>query len=193
MGNFSSADHILDEETVVAYAELTYLRKSEIQYIIKLLDNVNPGKLRENIQHRFTIDEINSLLPQIQCSPFRDSIFRVFSSQKDNRLSLEDILDLCSAFSKHCPHNVRAAWAFYIFDFDGDNQISLDDLIEAVHRLTWTKQDEHESIDKAEAERIVRMVFQEMLFNEFGSISFEEFTRFTSRISEFSSTFQFNI
>ena len=43
-------------------------------------------------------------------------------------------------------------------DFDGDNQISLDDLIEAVHRLTWTKQDEHESIDKAEAERIVRMV-----------------------------------
>ncbi|KOX70248.1 hypothetical protein WN51_05526 [Melipona quadrifasciata] len=89
--------------------------ESIIQNKNKLLDNVNPGKLRENIQHHFTTDEINSLLPQIQCSPFRDSIFRLFSSQKDNHLNLKDILDLCSAFSKHFPHNVRAAWVFYIF------------------------------------------------------------------------------
>ncbi|XP_033359005.1 calcium and integrin-binding family member 3-like isoform X1 [Bombus vosnesenskii] len=192
MGNYLSTNYILPEETLVTYVELTYLKKNEIQYIVKILDNVNPGKLCENIQHRFTIDEVETILPQIRCSPFRDSIYRVFSSQKDNHLSLEDILDLCSAFSKHCPSKVRAAWAFYIFDFDGDNQISVDDLIETVHRLTRCDQDEHETIDSATAEHVARMILQEMVFTQQGSISFEEFIRFASRIAEFSSTFSFH-
>lgn len=61
--------------------------------------------------HRIIIYRLNSF----QCSPFRDSIYRVFSSKKDERLSLEDVLDLCSAFSEYCPDNVRATWAFYVF------------------------------------------------------------------------------
>lgn len=43
-------------------------------------------------------------------------------------------------------------------DFDGDNQISLNDLIEAVRRLTWSNQNEHGGIDMADAEHVARMV-----------------------------------
>ncbi|CAK9832973.1 Calcium and integrin-binding protein 1 [Anthophora retusa] len=193
MGNFSSRDRILDEELLNTYAELTYLGKSEIKHIVKLLDDVDPGKLRKNLQHRFTTEQVGIILPQIQCSPFCDSIYRVFSSKKDGHLSLEDILDLCSIFSRDCVKEVRATWAFYIFDFDGDNQISLADLMEAVRRLTWNDQDEYESIDTTEAEHIARMVLQEMVFNQHGSISLEEFIRFSSRVSEFSSAFHFKI
>jgi len=50
-----------------------------------------------------------------QCNPFRDAIYRVFSSKQDGHLSFEDTLDLCSAFSSNCPQDVRAAWAFEIF------------------------------------------------------------------------------
>ncbi|XP_017884307.1 calcium and integrin-binding protein 1-like, partial [Ceratina calcarata] len=106
---------ILDKETLENYVDLTYLRKSEIRRIVKLLHDINPGTLVKNIQHRFTLEEIDIILPQIQCSPFRDSIYRVFSSKKDNLLSLEDVLDLCSAFSENCPVDVQASWAFQIF------------------------------------------------------------------------------
>jgi len=50
-----------------------------------------------------------------QCNPFRDAIYKLFSSERDGRLSFEDILDLCSAFSANCPQSVRTAWAFEIF------------------------------------------------------------------------------
>lgn len=191
--NFFSTDHILDEETIATYIELTYLNKNEIYRVINLLDNVNPGKLRQNPHHRFTIDEIETIFPQLRCSPFRDSIYRVFSSKKDERLSLEDVLDLCSAFSEHCPDNVRATWAFYVFDLNGDGEISSNDLIETVQRLMWPHQNEYGGIDTAEAEHVARIILQEMVFNRQGSISCEEFIRFSSRISEFWSSFRFKI
>lgn len=81
--------------------------------------------------HRIIIYRLNSF----QCSPFRDSIYRVFSSKKDERLSLEDVLDLCSAFSEYCPDNVRATWAFYVFgNVIHFNFFFFDELIEEVER-----------------------------------------------------------
>ncbi|XP_076665959.1 venom acid phosphatase Acph-1-like isoform X2 [Andrena cerasifolii] len=160
MGNLFSGDHVIDEQAVATYTELTYLRKSEIRHIATLLDEVDPGKLRGDLQHRFTLEQIDKIFPEIHCSPFRDSIYRVFSSKKDGHLSLEDVLDLCSAFSENSFENARAAWAFYIFDFDGDNQISLNDLIEAVQMLTRNEQTECGSIGRAEAEHVARMVGQ---------------------------------
>lgn len=53
--------------------------------------------------------------PLFQNNPFQDRLFRVFSSQRDNCLSFEDMVDLCSAMSSECPAEVKAAWAFQIF------------------------------------------------------------------------------
>ncbi|XP_043257909.1 calcium and integrin-binding protein 1-like [Colletes gigas] len=194
MGNLLTTNNdILDEELVDTYAELTYLSKNKILQIARQLDNIDSGKLRKDRQHRFPVEQIETVFPQIKCSPFRDSIYRVFSSEQDNHLSLEDILDLCSAFSENSSDANRAAWAFCIFDFDGDNRISLDDLMEAVQRLTGNSQDEYVGIDMAEVEHVARMVLQEMVFSQLGAITFEEFTRFLRRIPEFSSTFRFSI
>ncbi|XP_076619056.1 calcium and integrin-binding protein 1 [Colletes latitarsis] len=194
MGNLlTTKNDILDEELVHTYAELTYLSKNKIRQIARLLDNIDSGKLRENRQHRFSVEQIETVFPQIKCSPFRDSIYRVFSSEHDNHLSLEDILDLCSAFSEDSSDYNRAAWAFYIFDFNGDNRISLDDLMEAVQRLTGNSQYEYVGIDMTEVEHVARMVLQEMVFSQLGTITFEEFTRFVTRMPDFSSTFRFRI
>ncbi|XP_076298277.1 calcium and integrin-binding protein 1 [Lasioglossum baleicum] len=193
MGNSLSHKKILDENTLSTYTELTYLTKGEILRIVNLLDIVDPQKLRENVQHRFTAEQIDTILPQIQCSPFRDSIYRVFSSQKDNHLSLEDVLDLYSAFCDDCPDDVRAAWAFAIFDLDDDNIISVEDLIKAIKKLAGNDIDDVQGIATEEAEFIARMVLQEMVFNRTATISREEFVHFVVRIPEFFSAFHLRI
>lgn len=67
-----------------------------------------------------------------QCNPFRDTIYRVFSSRRDGCLSFEDTMDLCSAFSANCPQGVRAAWAFEIFGkLADDNRIYIQPFVSA--------------------------------------------------------------
>ncbi|KAG5314108.1 CIB1 protein, partial [Acromyrmex insinuator] len=126
MGNTGSKENVISEEALNEYVELTYLNKNEIRQIYKRLDDLEPGILKQNLHYRFSVEQINKILPQIHCNPFCDVIYRVFS--------------------------VRAAWAFEIFDFDGDNQVSLDDLIEMVRRLAGTDERGQNRIDRQQAE-----------------------------------------
>ncbi|XP_011065188.1 PREDICTED: LOW QUALITY PROTEIN: calcium and integrin-binding protein 1-like [Acromyrmex echinatior] len=147
MGNTGSKENVISEEALNEYVELTYLNKNEIRQIYKRLDDLEPGILKQNLHYRFSVEQINKILPQIHCNPFCDVIYRVFSSKQDGHLSFEDTLDL----------SVRAAWAFEIFDFDGDNQVSLDDLIEMVRRLAGTDERGQNRIDRQQAEDVARM------------------------------------
>ncbi|KAK2576470.1 hypothetical protein KPH14_005801 [Odynerus spinipes] len=194
MGNFRSK-HVLTEEMIEEYVELSYLNQHEIRHIFDQLNDLTPGILRTNLHHRFTKQEIDKILPQIRRSPFRDSIYRVFSSKRDDCLSFEDVLDLCSAFSANSPPDVRAAWAFMIFDFDDDDQLALDDLIEAVQRLTSRNENGQikNGIDRERAEQVARMILSEMDFTENGSISPQEFERLVARMPDFAHTFRFSI
>lgn len=194
MGN-SRSKGVLTEEMLEEYVELSYLNQYEIRHIFNQLDDLAPGTLRTNLQHRFTKKQIDKILPQIRHSPFRDSIYRVFSSEQDDCLSFEDVLDLCSAFSENCPPDVRTSWAFMIFDFDGDDQLMLDDLIEAVQRLTSLNENGQikNRIDRKRAEQVARMVLSEMDFTENGSISPQEFERLVARMPDFAHTFRFRV
>ncbi|CAL1674118.1 unnamed protein product [Lasius platythorax] len=190
MGNSSSNESAISEDVLDEYVELTYLSKSEIRQIYKLFDDLEPGVLKKNLHYRFPIEQIDKILPQIRCNPFRNAIYRIFSSKQDGHLSFEDILDLYSAFSANSPQGVRAAWAFEIFDFDGDNQVSLDDLIEAIQRLTGS---DEVRIDRQRAENVARMILREMDLSDTGSIAPQEFVHALSRMPDFAHTFQFKI
>ncbi|XP_011687184.1 PREDICTED: calcium and integrin-binding protein 1-like [Wasmannia auropunctata] len=193
MGNTGSNENAISEKALDEYVELTYLSKSEIRQIYKLLDDLEPGVLKQNLHYRFSMEQINKILPQIRYNPLRDAIYRVFSSKRDGRLSFEDTLDLCSAFSANCPRGVRAARAFEIFDFDGDNQVSLDDLIETVRRLAGTDEHGQARIDRQCAEDVARMIMQEMNLSGTGDITPQEFIYVLSKMPDFAHTFQFNI
>ncbi|XP_072749781.1 calcium and integrin-binding protein 1 isoform X2 [Anoplolepis gracilipes] len=158
MGNSSSNENTISEDVLGEYVELTYLSKNEVCQIYKLLDNFEPGILKRNLHYRFPLEQIDKILPQIRYNPFRNAIYRVFSSKQDEHLSFEDILDLCSAFSANCPPGVRATWAFAIFDFDSNNQVSLNDLIEVVQRLAGSDEHGQVRIDRQRAENVARMV-----------------------------------
>lgn len=71
--------------------------------------------METDLHHRFHVAEVMELFPQLKYNPFRDRLFRVFSSEKDERYSFEDFLDLCSAMHEDCPLDVKALWAFRVY------------------------------------------------------------------------------
>ncbi|XP_015518443.1 calcium and integrin-binding protein 1 [Neodiprion pinetum] len=190
MGSSVSTKQITQEK-LEEYCQLTFLTKAEIMHIYKLFKTLGPEELNEDFKHRFPVEHIVKIFPAIRHNPFRDSIMRVFSSEQDGHFSFEDTLDLCSALSENCPEEVRAAWAFRIFDFDGDNQLSLDDLIESIERLTGLNENSEPRIDRPSSEYIAQAVLQEMDMDHTGSIAPQEFVHIVSRMPEFTLTFRF--
>ena len=49
--------------------------------------------------------------------------FRFFSSCQDEAMSFDDYLDMYSALSEQATRDVKTAYAFRIYDFDGDGVI----------------------------------------------------------------------
>lgn len=88
-----------------------------------------------------------STLPTFQYNPYRDRLIKVFSSYNDEHFSFEDFLDLVSVMSENCPLNVKAAWAFRVFDFNEDNQITKSDIFDMLDRLTKFTHLENEAKD----------------------------------------------
>lgn len=93
----------------------------------------------------------------LQYNPFRYQLYDVFSSKKDRKFSFEDMLELCSIMSENCPPNVKATWAFRIFDINNDGLIDKNDLNVIIDRLTQGL-DPGRIIDDNGKERIVESV-----------------------------------
>ncbi|XP_015126629.1 calcium and integrin-binding protein 1 [Diachasma alloeum] len=192
MGSSNSKKADITREILEEYAQLTYLNKAEILHIFRLFKSLAPQELVENFNHRLPAQDILKVLPQLRYNPFRESILQVFSSEQDGRMSFEDLLDLCSAMSDKCPEDVRAGWAFRIFDFDGDNQLSIDDLIEAVERITGFNHNGRIRIDRDSAEFVAQVVLEELDLDRTGSVGLQEFVHTVVRMPEFGHTFRLN-
>ncbi|KAK0096177.1 hypothetical protein PV326_006217 [Microctonus aethiopoides] len=160
MGGSSSKATRITREILEEYAQLTYLNKAEILHIFKLFETLAPVEVAQNLHHRLPAQKILKVLPQLRYNPFSESILRVFSSNNDTLISFEDLLDLCSVMSENCPVDIKAYWAFKIFDFDNDNQLSLDDIIETVERLNGFEADGNLRIDRDSAEFVAQVTLK---------------------------------
>ncbi|XP_077292686.1 calcium and integrin-binding protein 1-like [Arctopsyche grandis] len=192
MGNKSSLPAITDE-MLDDYITLTYLSRPEILYLLKRFHSIGPREMDNDFNFRFFKENIMGKFPVLKFNPFGDRIFHVFSSQKDNCFSFEDILDLCSVMSEHCPSKVKAAWAFKIFDLDDDNQINLDDLCEIIDRLTWDRTDNSKVISNEEKVSISKILLHEIDLEHKDNLGPAEFYHLISKMPEFKSSFYFKI
>ena len=64
---------------------------------------------------RIENEKIIRSFPELNVNPFADRICHVFSSEKDDRMSFEDFVDMLSALGANTPPKVKAEWAFQIF------------------------------------------------------------------------------
>ncbi|XP_058456214.1 calcium and integrin-binding protein 1-like isoform X2 [Malaya genurostris] len=177
---------ILSAERLDEYAELTYLTKWEVLLILEKFERLVPRGIENDFNRRFSIEEIMDIFPQLKHNPFRDRLFDVFSSQHDTRCSFEDVLDMFSVMSHNCPHQVKAIWAFRIFDCDNDNMITRDDISAICDRLT-----NYNRLLEEEKESIAEVILNEIDLQRNGSLAEFEFVRVILKISEFHHTFSF--
>ncbi|KAK5647582.1 hypothetical protein RI129_002474 [Pyrocoelia pectoralis] len=188
MGLTSSLPGKLSEEQLEEYLQLTYLSRNDILILLKKIMTINPCHENLNPNYRFQFEAIVELLPQLKYNPFRDRLLRVFSSEQDDLLSFEDVLDLCSVMSENCPYEVKARWAFHIYDFNEDGSIDGEDIEIIIGRLTNGKI--NNDVDK---KHIVQVLLEAINLQKNGSINQLEFEHAIGKMPDFVSTFSFKI
>ncbi|CAH1163661.1 unnamed protein product [Phaedon cochleariae] len=185
----SSTSSILTDEILEEYSMLTYLSKPEILKLYKTFSTLDENGLLQNLQFRFPCAIIEQLFPPVQFNPFKDRIFKVFSSLKDDKFSFEDMLDFCSVMSENCPDTVKAAWAFNIFDFDEDDEIGENDMVELINRLAIGVG----FIKLEDCQQIIKVLLKGINFTTSGTIGPLEFENAIQKMPEFSHSFCFRL
>ncbi|XP_041769005.1 calcium and integrin-binding protein 1-like [Anopheles merus] len=178
-----SKTSIITNEQLSEYAELTYLTKSEIIFILQKFLLLDDGR-NFSLTKRFPEQEVVNLFPQLKHNPFRDRLLHVFSSENDDRFSFEDMLDLFSVLSEKCPLAVKASWAFQIYDFDDDNLITKEDILELCDRIT-----QQDRLEQEEKMNIADLLLKEIDLQNNGNIGEFEFVHAMSKMPEFRQTF----
>uniref|UniRef100_A0A1E1XRN3 Putative ca2+-binding kinase n=1 Tax=Amblyomma sculptum TaxID=1581419 RepID=A0A1E1XRN3_AMBSC len=180
----------LTAEELRDYRELTYLTKKEILHAFKRFRAIAAEEVYADKQARIPVSLIEQL-PEFKCNPFRDRLLRVFSSLKDDRMSFEDFLDLLSVLSEEAPVDVKAEYAFQIYDMDDDGVLGEDDLEEVIRRLTsW---DSGCRLETPDVQRLIEQVLAEADLDRSGHMSLMEFQHCMLKNPDFASSFSLRL
>ena len=133
--------------------------------LLEEVDNINDPRCRVDIKKLLE-------LPELKVNPFNVQLCRVFSGGRESLL-FEEFLDMMSVLSEYTPSNVnilltslihmthhsdlqvKAEWAFKMFDFDGDGKLNKDDIYKTVSALTGSTDIEgREAQDRLEREKV---------------------------------------
>ena len=128
---------VFEEAHLEQYQECSYFTKEEIVRLYERFSALNPDKIspkRANVATRLSFTEVQDL-PELRENPFKGRMCEVFST--GNRgLHFEDFLDMFSVFSERAPWDLKATYAFRIFDFNNDAAICRSDIQQILKCLT---------------------------------------------------------
>lgn len=185
-----SSQSQLTAEELRDYRELTFLTKKEILHAFKRFKGIAVGEVLADKHARIPVRYIEQM-PEFKCNPFRDRLLRVFSSCKDERMSFEDFLDLLSVLCEDAPVDVKAEYAFQIFDMDDDGVLGEDDLAEVIKRLTsW---DSGCRLETPDVQRLIEQVLAEADLDRSGHMSLMEFQHCMLKNPDFASSFSLRL
>nr|XP_022911949.1 calcium and integrin-binding protein 1-like [Onthophagus taurus] len=171
------------------YLKWTYLNEKEILTLYEKFEscfytNRDPNFI---LEQRIHVKEIFEKIPQIKYNIFCDRIIIVFSSKQDGCFSFEDLLDFFSVMSDKCPVQVKARWAYKLFDFNNQKEINPDDIRVLIKRLTSSNSDQKLSDD--DVENILQVIMSKMDVEDNNSIGCHEFEHVLKNLSHFESAF----
>uniref|UniRef100_A0A8C6QGD9 Calcium and integrin binding family member 3 n=1 Tax=Nannospalax galili TaxID=1026970 RepID=A0A8C6QGD9_NANGA len=123
--------------------------------------------------------ELIGTMPELKDNPFRQRIAQVFSQDGDGHMTLDNFLDMFSVMSEMAPRDLKAYYAFKIYDFNDDNYICAWDLEQTVTRLTRGE------LSAEEVSLVCEKVLDEADSDHDGRLSLEDFQSMILRSPDF--------
>ncbi|GAB1599464.1 calcium and integrin-binding family member 2-like [Argonauta hians] len=180
------------EDQLNTYQDCTFFNRKDILRVFARFKELSPDTIplkmtsRDAANLRIPLTRLEQL-PEFKENPFCRRIFQVFSADKTGNLTFDEFLDMFSIFSDSAPRELKASYAFKIYDFDNDDSLGKSDLDQTLRHLTRNE------LTDSEREIIVTKVFEEGDFDGKGKLSFVEFEYIISREPEFVNTFHIRI
>jgi Ca2+-binding EF-hand superfamily protein len=190
--NMGNKQSVFTDEQLNAYQDCTFFTRKEILRAFIRFRELNPNV----IPRQMTGVEAGGIkvpyrlvenMPEFRENPFRHRICQVFSEDGTGNMTFDDFLDMFSVFSEAAPREVKAFYAFKIYDFDQDNFLGVHDLAHTVTSITRNE------LTNEEIEFICGKVLEEADLDNDGKLSYNEFEHVISRASDFLATFHIRI
>uniref|UniRef100_A0A8C7DXM6 Calcium and integrin binding family member 3 n=1 Tax=Naja naja TaxID=35670 RepID=A0A8C7DXM6_NAJNA len=123
--------------------------------------------------------ELIASMPELKDNPFRQRIAEVFSEDGQGNMTLDDFLDMFSVMSEMAPRDLKAYYAFKIYDFNDDNYICKSDLEKTVNKLT------RKELSPEEVALVCHKVIDEADLDNDGRLSLDDFQHMIVRAPDF--------
>ncbi|XP_076054304.1 calcium and integrin-binding protein 1-like isoform X2 [Oratosquilla oratoria] len=177
---------VFTHEELDEYEELTYLTRKEI---LLAWEKWSSRLDRDHHNRNATMkpQDLESI-EELRYNPFKDRITRVFSTGPGGELHFEDFLDILSVMSEKAPLQLKAHYAFHVFDMNEDAILDEEDLHLIVDRLTGTTN----ALQPEEKMKLVQSVLKETDLDG-GGISEEEFKHLLTKCPDFIHAFRFTL
>ncbi len=127
---------VFDNNQFEKYAQCTYFKQKDILRLYKIFSKLDPDRINPRFvdtRTRLSFAQMQSL-PELRENPFKVRLCKVFSTNGQG-INFEDFLDMFSVLSSHAPWELKAAYAFRVFDYNGDAGICEDDIKQIVTSL----------------------------------------------------------
>uniref|UniRef100_UPI00358E67E9 calcium and integrin-binding protein 1 n=1 Tax=Myxine glutinosa TaxID=7769 RepID=UPI00358E67E9 len=181
-------------EQLLEYQELTFLTKQEIlqaerRFLELLGKKAAPYHTNADLLTSRVSTETLCEIPELKANPFRSRVCLVFSSDESQGLSFEDFLDMLSALSDSASVEVKAHYAFRVFDFDGDGTLGKNDLKCLVNCLTG----EENNLNDDDMELLIKNILAESDIDQDGTVNLSEFQHVITKSPDFASSFKITL
>ncbi|XP_071610774.1 calcium and integrin-binding family member 2 isoform X3 [Heliangelus exortis] len=121
-------------------------------------------------------------MPELKENPFKERIVESFSEGGEGSLSFNDFVDMFSVLSEMAPRELKAIYAFKIYDFNTDNFICKSDLEQTLNKLT------REELTAEEITLVCEKVIEEADMDGDGKLGFADFENMISKAPDFLSS-----
>ncbi|XP_064244969.1 calcium and integrin-binding family member 2 isoform X2 [Passer domesticus] len=179
MGNKQT---IFTDEQLDAYQDCTFFTRKEILRLHgryhEMAPNVVPMDYTKDPDVKLPMQLIINM-PELKENPFKERIVESFSEDGEGSLSFNDFVDMFSVLSEMAPRELKAIYAFKIYDFNTDNFICKADLEKTLNKLT------REELTAEEITLVCEKVIEEADMDGDGKLGFADFENMISKAPDF--------
>merc|ERR1711942_16446 len=169
---------------------IKWVEKLVGEEIVQGVDSINDERCQVSMA------DIITTLQELKVNPFALRICQVFA-QNNDFLLFEEFLDMMSVLSEAAPPQVKAEWAFKVFDYDEDNLLGHSDVRKVVEAITNSGEgagaENIARLDKDQVASVVENVLNETDLNRTGFISLTEFKQIVTNSPDFAQSFRIKL